>query len=104
MQRLWRSSARSMPHAQKPFTVIRSKRWDVPQLQKAQFSVLGREVPDITTAVKQLAAAGIAFSRFRGMSQDAGGVWISPGGARIAWFPDPDGNTLSLTRFCLTRF
>jgi hypothetical protein len=23
-------------------------------------------------------------------------VWTAPGGARVAWFPDPDGNTLSL--------
>jgi predicted enzyme related to lactoylglutathione lyase len=23
-------------------------------------------------------------------------VWTAPGGGRIAWFRDPDGNTLSL--------
>ncbi|PYQ93394.1 MAG: glyoxalase, partial [Acidobacteria bacterium] len=27
------------------------------------------------------------------------GIWKSPGGARIAWFKDPDGNTLSVTQF-----
>jgi hypothetical protein len=25
--------------------------------------------------------------------------WQTPGGDRVAWFADPDGNTLSLTAF-----
>lgn len=40
----------------------------------------------------------IAFHRYAGMSQDADGIWTAPGGAQIAWFPDPDGNVLSLTQ------
>jgi predicted enzyme related to lactoylglutathione lyase len=31
------------------------------------------------------------------MVRDEFGIWTAPGGARIAWFKDPDGNTLSLT-------
>ena len=27
------------------------------------------------------------------------GIWTAPSGAKIAWFKDPDGNTLSLTQF-----
>jgi hypothetical protein len=42
---------------------------------------------------------GIAFERFDGMEQDDDGVWTTPTGDRIAWFKDPDGNTLSLTQF-----
>jgi len=38
------------------------------------------------------------MERFGFMSQDAQGVWLAPGGARIAWFKDPDGNTLSITQ------
>jgi catechol 2,3-dioxygenase-like lactoylglutathione lyase family enzyme len=72
---------------------------NVRELTPAQFTVLGWEVPDVTSAVKELAAAGVAFSRFPGMTQDHDGVWTAPGGARIAWFQDPDGNTLSLTQF-----
>ena len=72
---------------------------NVHELKPAQYTVLGWEVPDIAASVKQLAAAGVAFSRFPGMTQDADGVWTAPGGARIAWFPDPDGNVLSLTQF-----
>jgi predicted enzyme related to lactoylglutathione lyase len=33
------------------------------------------------------------------MTQDPFGVWTTPGGDRIAWFTDPDGNVLSLTEF-----
>lgn len=72
---------------------------NVNELKPAQFTVLGWEVSDIAAAVKDLARVGVAFSRYPGMSQDADGVWDSPSGARIAWFQDPDGNTLSLTQF-----
>ena len=34
--------------------------------------------------------------RYEGMMQDEDGVWIAPGGSRVAWFADPDGNVLSL--------
>jgi predicted enzyme related to lactoylglutathione lyase len=33
------------------------------------------------------------------MEQDDLGIWTTPGGDRIAWFTDPDGNVLSLTQF-----
>jgi predicted enzyme related to lactoylglutathione lyase len=33
------------------------------------------------------------------MEQDENAVWTTPGGDKIAWFTDPDGNTLSLTQF-----
>ena len=41
---------------------------------------------------------GVAFSRFDGMEQDDNGIWTSPGGGKVAWFTDPDGNVLSLTQ------
>jgi predicted enzyme related to lactoylglutathione lyase len=39
------------------------------------------------------------FSRYPGMDQDENGVWTTQGGEKVAWFADPDGNTLSLTQF-----
>jgi catechol 2,3-dioxygenase-like lactoylglutathione lyase family enzyme len=71
----------------------------VPELTPAKYTVLGWEVPGIAATVKKLAAAGVVFSRFDGMNQDEDGIWTSPGGARVAWFSDPDGNVLSLTQF-----
>jgi predicted enzyme related to lactoylglutathione lyase len=42
----------------------------------------------------------VEFHRYDdGMGQDERGVWTTPDGARIAWFADPEGNTLSLTQF-----
>jgi len=31
------------------------------------------------------------------MDQDGDAIWTAPGGARIAWFRDPDGHLLSVT-------
>jgi catechol 2,3-dioxygenase-like lactoylglutathione lyase family enzyme len=62
------------------------------------FTVLGWKVPDIAAAVKELAAAGVKFERYMD-SQDELNIWTAPGGAKVAWFKDPDGNILSVTEF-----
>ena len=71
----------------------------VAELKPAGYTVLGWTVPDIDRAVRELSAEGVVFQRYDGMPQDEQGIWTSPSGARIAWFLDPDGNTLSLTAF-----
>ena len=72
----------------------------VKELAPAQYTVLGWRVSDITATVKQLHEAGVKFERYDGMkNQDEQGIWTSPTGARVAWFKDPDGNTLSVTQF-----
>jgi catechol 2,3-dioxygenase-like lactoylglutathione lyase family enzyme len=63
------------------------------------WTVLGWRVDAISPTVAALAARGVACERFAGMEQDAGGIWTSPSGARVAWFRDPDGNLLSLTEW-----
>jgi catechol 2,3-dioxygenase-like lactoylglutathione lyase family enzyme len=64
---------------------------------EAHGTVLGWQVPEITTAVKDLSQAGVRFERFAGMTQDELGIWTAPSGAKVAWFKDPDGNILSLS-------
>jgi predicted enzyme related to lactoylglutathione lyase len=64
-----------------------------------QFTILGWEVSDIEKAVSDLEDRGVAFAKFGMPDQDARGIWKAPGGARVAWFHDPDGNTLSVTQF-----
>jgi len=76
-------------------TMLRVTR--VPELTPAKFTVLGWEVADIVSAVKQLQTAGVVFERF-GMPQDELGIWSAPGGAKVAWFKDPDGNILSVSQ------
>lgn len=70
-----------------------------------QGTVLGWQVPDIVTAVNELAEAGVRFERynFDWMKQDELGIWTAPTGARVAWFKDPDGNILSLSEHPETK-
>jgi catechol 2,3-dioxygenase-like lactoylglutathione lyase family enzyme len=69
----------------------------VDELRPHPFTALGWRVPRIDEMVDHLAHKGVTFERFPGMDQDARGIWRSPIGARVAWFKDPDGNTLSVT-------
>ena len=71
----------------------------VPELKPAKFTVLGWQVADIATVVNQLQRSGIKFEHFEGIRQDAAGIWTAPGGAKIAWFKDPEENILSVTQF-----
>jgi len=45
-----------------------------------------------------LTAKGVRFERFDRLPQDELGIWTTPDGSRVAWFKDPDGNTLLLTQ------
>ena len=73
---------------------------DLPGHNAAEHTVLGWSVPDIRSSVAELKAKGVTFRIYEGFGQDADGVWSPPGGgARVAWFTDPDGNVLSLTQF-----
>lgn len=67
-------------------------------VRAAEYTVLGWHVPDIVAAAQRLEAAGVTLRRYPGMNQDEQGIWTSPSGARVAWFNDTDGNTLSLTQ------
>lgn len=66
--------------------------------QPQKFTVLGWQVADAEAFARQLAAAGITLERYPGLQQDDLGVWTAPGGAKIAWFRDPDGNILSISQ------
>ena len=72
----------------------------VAELTPASYTVLGWKVPDVRATMQDLANKGVTFERYKGLPQDESGIWTSPDGHRIAWFKDPDGNTLSLTQFC----
>jgi catechol 2,3-dioxygenase-like lactoylglutathione lyase family enzyme len=68
----------------------------VDRVQAAPYTVLGWVVTDVDREVDRLVREGVTFLRYEGMDQDERGIWTSPSGARVAWFQDPDGNTLSL--------
>jgi catechol 2,3-dioxygenase-like lactoylglutathione lyase family enzyme len=71
----------------------------VREVVAAPYTVLGWKVADVRATVQELARRGVRFERYEGLEQDDVGVWASPGGARVAWFKDPDGHVLSLTQF-----
>jgi catechol 2,3-dioxygenase-like lactoylglutathione lyase family enzyme len=71
----------------------------VPEVARPGYTVLGWRVENIRTLIAQLRAKGIAFVRYDGIEQDGDAIWTTPSGDMIAWFADPDGNTLSLTQF-----
>jgi catechol 2,3-dioxygenase-like lactoylglutathione lyase family enzyme len=63
-----------------------------------QFTILGWQVKKIEDVVKRMSAKGVEFVNFPGLGQVASGIWIAPdGAAKVAWFKDPDGNTLSVS-------
>lgn len=63
-----------------------------------EHTVFGFRVADIRKAVRGLRVKGVATIIYPGFGQDEDGVWMAPGGgARVAWFNDPDGNNLSVT-------
>jgi catechol 2,3-dioxygenase-like lactoylglutathione lyase family enzyme len=70
----------------------------VPTVHPAPYAILGWKVADIRAEVQRMCGLGVVFNRYPGLEQDEDGTWLSPSGARIAWFHDPDGNVLSLTQ------
>ena len=76
----------------------------VGEVSPAGYTVLGWRVADIVATVAGLTARGVVFRRYDGMDQDEQGIWTTPGGDKVAWFTDPDGNTLSVTQFRASHF
>lgn len=70
----------------------------VEDLRPHPFTALGWQVPNIDEVVDELARKNVVMERFPGVEQDARGIWRAPSGASVAWFKDPDGNTLSLAQ------
>src|SRR5271169_1718624 len=69
------------------------------EVKPQSFTILGWHVSDIVATVRRLEATGVAFERYgEFMQQDELGIWTAPNGTRVAWFKDPDGNTLSVSQ------
>lgn len=61
-------------------------------------TVLGWEVSDIEGVVDSLAHRGVAFEKYPFVQDKERGIWSAPGGNKVAWFKDPDGNVLSVSQ------
>ena len=63
------------------------------------FTILGWQVTDIEQTVADLTAKGLTFQHYGFLDQAPTGIWTAPGNAaKVAWFTDLDGNTLSLSQ------
>lgn len=69
-----------------------------PDFKPAVFTILGWQVTNIESVVAEMTAKGVVFERYGFFEQDDLGIWAAPGGNKVAWFKDPDGNTLSVSQ------
>jgi catechol 2,3-dioxygenase-like lactoylglutathione lyase family enzyme len=71
----------------------------VREVVAAPYTTLGWEVDDIAATAKALKKADVKLERYESfLKQDELGIWTAPGGTRVAWFKDPDGNLLSISQ------
>ena len=63
-------------------------------------TLAGRGVDDVEEVVDELTSKGVAFERYDEgpIITDERGIATFEGGAKVAYFRDPDGNTLSIAR------
>jgi catechol 2,3-dioxygenase-like lactoylglutathione lyase family enzyme len=61
------------------------------------YTILGWKVPDIQQTYTELCASGVIFERYPYV-KDPSGIWAAPGGAKVAWFKDPDNNVLAIVQ------
>jgi len=71
----------------------------VPSTAPSEHTVMGFAVSDVASAIAALSSRGVIFERFPGFPHAENGTVISPDGAKVAWFRDPDGNILSVVEF-----
>src|SRR5262245_26718818 len=64
----------------------------VSEVVVAPYTSIGWHVTDIASVVTKLKDLGVEFVRVEGFGQDDLGIVTFPGGAKVAWFKDPDGN------------
>ncbi|MGI9264426.1 MAG: VOC family protein [Gammaproteobacteria bacterium] len=67
--------------------------------QPTEHTVLGFAVPDVDKTISWLGDRGIEFERFDGFPHEPNAALLTPDGARVAWFRDPDGNLLSVVQY-----
>jgi catechol 2,3-dioxygenase-like lactoylglutathione lyase family enzyme len=70
----------------------------VKEFTPAPFTILGWQVTEIENTVRALQKKGVHFEIFGFFKQDELGIWTAPTGDKVAWFKDPDGNTLSVSQ------
>ncbi len=69
----------------------------VPTFTALPSTVLGWQVDNVEKIVDWLVKRGVVFDKYPFVQDKERGIWTAPGGSKIAWFKDPDGNVLSVS-------
>jgi catechol 2,3-dioxygenase-like lactoylglutathione lyase family enzyme len=71
-----------------------------PYAGTAKSTLAGWEIGDVEAVVEELSGRGVTFEQYDegGITTDAKGIAHFDGGAKVAYFADPDGNILSLAQ------
>jgi catechol 2,3-dioxygenase-like lactoylglutathione lyase family enzyme len=69
----------------------------LPTFTALQSTVLGWQVDDIEAIVDWLVKRGVVFEKYPFVEDKERGIWNAPGGSKVGWFKDPDGNVLSVS-------
>ncbi|HXO00058.1 MAG TPA: VOC family protein [Candidatus Acidoferrales bacterium] len=70
----------------------------IPNFTPLQGTILGWEVNDIQAVANWLRDRGVTLEKYPFARDRDLGIWTAPGGDRVAWFKDPDGNILSVSQ------
>ncbi|MGB2590053.1 MAG: VOC family protein [Candidatus Acidiferrum sp.] len=70
----------------------------LPNFTPLQATILGWEVSDAVATVKWLVSRGVSTEKYPWVGDKELGIWAAPGGGKVAWFKDPDGNVLSVSQ------
>jgi catechol 2,3-dioxygenase-like lactoylglutathione lyase family enzyme len=71
----------------------------VPSHTPSEHTVLGFAVTDLSSVMAELRARGLEWVRIPGWEYREDGVLVTPDGAQVVWFRDPDGNALSIVQY-----
>jgi catechol 2,3-dioxygenase-like lactoylglutathione lyase family enzyme len=70
----------------------------IPTFTPLQSTVLGWEVNDVEAIVDWLTGRGVVFEKYPFVQDKERGIWTAPGGSKVAWFKDPDGNVIGVSQ------
>jgi catechol 2,3-dioxygenase-like lactoylglutathione lyase family enzyme len=70
----------------------------MPNFSPLQGTILGWEVEKIEEVARWLGQREVATEKYPFAQDKELGIWTAPGGDRVAWFKDPDGNVLGISQ------
>jgi catechol 2,3-dioxygenase-like lactoylglutathione lyase family enzyme len=70
----------------------------IPNFTPLQGTILGWEIKDIRAVATWLRDRGVTLEKYPFAQDHELGIWTAPGGDKVAWFKDPDGNILSISQ------